>query len=520
MTTKRFVALARVSSREQEREGFSLAVQADALMRYAAGVPGGGEIVKFYRIAETASKSDERRTFRELIEYTRANSHKVDGLLFYKIDRAARNLPDYVELERLESEHGVPFISVSQPTENNPAGRMMRRTLANMASFFTEQQSVDVREGLAKRAQEGWFVGMAPYGYRNVRRGGRGLVEVDPVPAANVRRIFKLFATGDHTLDSLIAQLHAEGLRFRPSHPKFPRNSVRQFLLNPAYCGMVVHGTQIYEGKHEPLVTKALFDRVHEVLHNKSKPHSRGLKPYLYRGLFRCGECGCFVTTETQKGHNYLHCTKRVKRDCSQRFVREEQITAQITEILRSVAIPADDADWMLGQLATDQAADDAEATAVIRRLRASLSDIQQKLERLADLYTSEGLQMDEYASMRTKLLGRKRHVKDQLASIESNPLNRFEPLMRFVSDAKQAGFLATSGTDEQKRDLFRKTGSNLQLLNRELRWEPRDAWQIVQHQSRFVHKNTAASVTDAAVFGGEISHDLTDSPSSRGDRI
>ena len=59
---KRFVALARVSSREQEREGFSLEVQEDALRHYAE--LQGGEIVRFFRIAETASKSDERKTFR------------------------------------------------------------------------------------------------------------------------------------------------------------------------------------------------------------------------------------------------------------------------------------------------------------------------------------------------------------------------------------------------------------------------------------------------------------------------
>ena len=154
---KQFVALARVSSREQEREGFSLEVQEEALRRYAT--QAGGEIAKLFRIAETASKGDERKTFRELVAYAKKNAAFLDGLLFYKVDRAARNLFDYVELERLESEYDLPFISVSQPTENTPAGRMMRRTLANMASFYTEQQSVDVREGLARRVQEGWFVG-------------------------------------------------------------------------------------------------------------------------------------------------------------------------------------------------------------------------------------------------------------------------------------------------------------------------------------------------------------------------
>ena len=61
--------MARVSSREQEREGFSLEVQEDALRRYAES--HGGTIVKLFKIAETASKSDERSSFRELIAYAK-----------------------------------------------------------------------------------------------------------------------------------------------------------------------------------------------------------------------------------------------------------------------------------------------------------------------------------------------------------------------------------------------------------------------------------------------------------------
>jgi DNA invertase Pin-like site-specific DNA recombinase len=167
---KRFVALARVSSRVQEREGFSLAVLEEGLKRYAQAE--GGEIIQLFRIAETASKHEDRKAFRELVAFANKHAETLDGLLFYKVDRAARNLFDYVELERLESEYGVPFISVWQPTENTPAGRRMRRTLAYMASFFTEQLSVDVREGFSRRVREGWCVSRAPYGYRSVRTNG------------------------------------------------------------------------------------------------------------------------------------------------------------------------------------------------------------------------------------------------------------------------------------------------------------------------------------------------------------
>ena len=79
------------------------------------------------------------------------------------------------------------------------------------------------------------------------------------------------------------------------------------------------------------------------------------LKSYVYRGLFHCAECGCVVTMETQKGHNYHHCTKRVKRDCSQRYVREESVTDQIAELVTSASLPDNVADWMIGEVENDQ---------------------------------------------------------------------------------------------------------------------------------------------------------------------
>lgn len=74
---KQFAALARVSSREQEREGFSLEVQEEALKRYAT--QAGGEIVKFFKIAETASKGEQRKTFRELLAYAKKNAPFLDA---------------------------------------------------------------------------------------------------------------------------------------------------------------------------------------------------------------------------------------------------------------------------------------------------------------------------------------------------------------------------------------------------------------------------------------------------------
>jgi site-specific DNA recombinase len=345
---KRYVALARVSSREQEREGFSLAVQEDALKQYASKT--GGEIVRLFRIAETASKTDERKTFKELIAYAKKNADKLDGLLFYKVDRAARNLFDYVELERLESEQGLSFISVSQPTESSPAGRMMRRTLANMASFYTEQQSVDVREGHARRVQEGWFVGSAPYGYRNVRKDGRGLIEVDPARAANVKRILQLYAYEPLTVDQLIERLADEGLTFRNATPRFPRSSIYNILKDRCYIGEVEYGSQWYPGKHEAIIDRITWDRVQVLLGGKTYK-SLGLT--YAGGLIRCGHCGNLITGEqvtkksSGKCYVYYRCTMyNAKQGHPKIRLTEPQIDEQVLAVFKAIEQPEQVKDW------------------------------------------------------------------------------------------------------------------------------------------------------------------------------
>jgi hypothetical protein len=212
---KRFVALARVSSREQEREGFSLDVQVEALERYAER--NNGVIVKMYRIA-------------------------------------------------LESQYEIPFISVSQPTDQTPAGRMQRRVLASMASFYTEQQSLDVREGLARRVQAGLFVGMAPYGYRNVRRDGRSIVEVDEGRANNIRYVFDLYAHHNCTFDTLGERLLREGVKYSDAQPTWPRSKIAKILRDRAYIGDIFYRGQWHPGGHPALIDRVVWDRVQVLL--------------------------------------------------------------------------------------------------------------------------------------------------------------------------------------------------------------------------------------------------------------
>jgi site-specific DNA recombinase len=73
-------------------------------------------VVKLFKIAETASKRDERGTFREFTTYVKRHEHTLSGMLFVKVDRAARNIGDWADLEALAEATGVPLFFPDQPT--------------------------------------------------------------------------------------------------------------------------------------------------------------------------------------------------------------------------------------------------------------------------------------------------------------------------------------------------------------------------------------------------------------------
>ena len=421
---KQFVALARVSSREQEREGFSLEVQEDALKRYAE--QHQGKIIKLFKIAETASKRDERKTFKEMIAYAKRNSLELDGLLFYKVDRAARNLFDYVELERLESEYDVPFISISQQTENNPAGRMMRRTLANMASFFTEQMAVDISQGISRRVQEGFFPGKAPYGFQNIRTSGRSVVVTDVVAAANVKKMFQLYAYENCTLEGIVKRFADDGIEYRQSTPRWSKTSVYNMLTDRAYIGEVRYRDAWYPGKQEVIIDRSTWDRVQALLGSSQQiSHTTTYAA----DLIECGFCGHKITGElkvkkTKRGSKeycYYRCTKYNQPGHPRHRVTEAAFDKQVLAVFDKMRIEDDSVrDWFRAVLAskTRDAQSDARAQRVELQRQEKLIAAQQ--DRLLNLRINDQIDEATFSRKQTEL-------RDRLAAIklQSDVLDR-----------------------------------------------------------------------------------------------
>ncbi len=455
-------------------------------------------------LEKQSAKKPGRPVFNEMMR--RIEKGDASAIIAWHPDRLARNMRDggwIIDLFDIGKLKELKFPTVD--IQRSSQGKLTLALLFGMSKYYVDALSENIKRGKRQKVKNGIWPAVAPVGYKNDKT--TRLIVPDPNRAPLIRKTFELYATGAYTIDRLTEVMTDLGLTNHRGVKYVNRPLVRahyaRLLRNPIYYGPFYFNGELYEGKHEPLITKALFDACQKVKEERSQPKNlTELKPFLYRRLFRCGECGCFITTETQKGHNYLRCTKRVKRDCSQPYVREEAIAVQIASVLTSIVIPDDWTNWMLGELQAMQARDAASLEEVAEAARMDIDRINERLDRLMSGYLDKLFGDDEYRKQKERLLGEKQDATEKLALLVKNRSTRFEPAIRFVNSLKQAKIIASEGTGEQKRDFFKNVGSNLKLVNRTLRFEPRNAWQTVVEQAPVAQHTTAPTHVGAAAVG------------------
>jgi site-specific DNA recombinase len=482
--TKKFFIYTRKSTDDKDRQVRSISDQLVELKSLA--LKEQLEVVDVFVEKQTA-KIPGRPVFNEMV--TRMEAGEASGILAWHPDRLARNSVDGGKIIYLV-DTGV-ILEMKFPTfwfDPTPQGKFMLSIAFSQSKYYVDNLSENIKRGHRNKVKDGIWPQMAPLGYINKNR----MIVPDENIAPLIKKTFEAYATGNFTLRQLRDKFNELGLK-RKSGKELAVSNYQKLLKNPIYTGLMLYNGEIHEGKHEPIITKKLFDSVQEVMMRKSKPHSKGLKPFLYRGFFRCGECGCFITTEQQKGHNYLRCTKR-KNPCLQKYVREEIITSQIKEEIKKVSLPDDWAKWMLAENEKDKLVEAQSSTLFADSTKADISLLDSKIEKLMNAYLENTLSLEEYRDMKNKLVNEKQLLKEKLSAFEQKANNRFELTEKFLKYNME---LANEGTNEEKLHLFKKVGSNFQIKDRTVLFEPRGAWRILS-ESGFLGGNTFVSALRA----------------------
>ncbi|MGH2706152.1 MAG: recombinase zinc beta ribbon domain-containing protein [Actinomycetota bacterium] len=225
---------------------------------------------------------------------------------------------------------------------------------------------------------------------------------LDPTRALLVREAFRLW---DYSLAELQAAMAAKGLSSpharKPGAPP-PVSLFGRMLANPFYVGMVEWGGVRYPGRHKPLVSKALFNRVQEVL---AAPNTAGVRKrrhvHYLKGLLYCAECRRRLSPTLAKGtYLYLYCLgqkngQRSKTRCSQPYVMAVDAEAALEELYRRVQLPEK---WVR-RLETELEEEIVERQAVTGELRVvltqRLAELAEERQKLLQAYYANAIPLD-----------------------------------------------------------------------------------------------------------------------------
>ena len=371
---------ARVSSKEQEKEGFSIPAQLKLLQGYACS--HGLGVIKEYIDVETAKESG-RKHFEEMVRYISAHP-TVRMVLVEKTDRLYRNFKDYVRLDELDIEIHLVKEGEVLSRDSRSSQKFIHGIKVLMAKNYIDNLSEETRKGMVEKAEQGTWPSSAPVGYQNVAGSdGKRTIMADPVAGPIISNLFGWYAQGNLSLADLAVKAAEAGLVQRKSGAPIGVSTLHAMLSKRIYMGDFDWKGKTYRGRHEPLVARDLWERVQDVLATRDGRKLRSKRGFAFSGLIACGHCGCALVAEIKKQrYVYYHCTG-YKGKCPGRYVREEVLTEQFSKALSGLSLGRDTLQYLKRALQESHVDQRQEHDNAIKRLQSEYERLESRLQTL-----------------------------------------------------------------------------------------------------------------------------------------
>lgn len=412
---------ARVSTSEQAENGHSIGEQQDRMVKYCDAM--GWKHHKLYTDAGFSGATISRPAMQQLIKDVKAG--KIEKVLVYKLDRLSRSQKDTLYLiEDIFLSHDCDFVSMSENFDtSSPFGRAMIGILAVFAQLEREQIKERMIMGKQARAKSGKFNGSScpPIGYDYIN----GELVINDFEAVQIRKIFEWFASGVPVL-KITDRLNDAG--YEHKYGKWSVVSVRRALTRQTYIGMSYSKGKWYQGIHEPILDREVFDKVQSIVehtHQMMVAHGRrcGVSTSYLGGYIYCARCGNrFSKKSTDHGaHEYYICNTRSQRrflekgmTCDNPSWRMKDLDDLVFSEIKKLT---------LEDFSTESHADNRSQVIANR-----LTELDKQMERLIDLYADGKLPVGKIQAKITALNDQKSKLETELENIDKETRESLQP--------------------------------------------------------------------------------------------
>jgi site-specific DNA recombinase len=417
---KRAIIYLRVSTTEQvhtdfDADGYSIRAQREACRRIADQL--GANVIDEYVDRGESAKSAARPALQEMLRRLRAEAD-VDYVIVHKVDRLARSREDDISIAIAIRKAGAQLVSATENIDETPQGKLLHGIMATIAEFYSANLATESRKGMLQKAKSGGTPYVAPLGYLNVpeRVNGKEIrtIAVDPERAPHIRWAFEMYATGNWAMSEITNVLNDRGLHTRASrgHSESPINKshVELILKNPYYTGVVVYEGVEYPGRHEPLITRELFEHVQAIRESRAKSREKIHKhPHYLKGSLVCGHCGSRLGITNCKGNGglypYFYCLGRQKkRTCTLRHTLISEIETRVEDLWRDIQYSPDQIDRLHQAVMRDLESVCRLSEDERQRQEKRLTKLAKQRAKAKDAYYADAMALDDFRSEQQRI--------------------------------------------------------------------------------------------------------------------
>jgi len=425
----RVAIYARCSAQRQADKELSIPAQLDACRAEAR--KRGWEIVSEYVDEAESARTADRPQFQEMIAAARQKPPRFRHILVWKFSRFSRSREDSVLYKAMLQRNGVRLISLNEPLEDTPTGRMMEGMLEVLDEFYSANLAEDTVRGMRKNAELGFHNGgRTPTGYISRREGTESSPKRRLVPCPTfgpiIQRIYRMALDGEGS-SAICQALNGAGLT-TPRNKLWSKNTVLNILRNEVYTGVLVWGKRRtgrqavkaakpirIEDAHEALVSLEDHERVQTAIASRTRKriHPRRLaSSYLLSGLLRCGHCGSlFIGHPAKSGTvHYYGCQRKLKSGasaCSAKLLNQVAAEEAVIDELRREVLTPDHLRELVELVNAELAGNTQIAKEEIAVVEGQLKEARKKLDRLYEILEGGKLDLEVLAPRLRQWKGR-----------------------------------------------------------------------------------------------------------------
>lgn len=451
------VILARVSSKAQEDEGYSLDSQLKLLQGYCQ--QRELKVVKIFKIAETASKEQGRKVFHELLKYLKTG--KVFHLTVEKTDRLTRNFSDAVAIDEwLDQDARRRLHAVKESLllhkEAKSDVKFMWNIHISVAKKYSDNLREEAMKGWAEKLAQGWLPAPPPPGYKTVTVNGKKIHQPDQSSRGLMLRAFEKYLEPSQSIESISKEIELMGFRTKKGRP-FSKSHVHRILTNPFYIGINRFDGRDYPGAQEPIIPKEIFDRVQQKMRRKLTCRYRTHNP-VFKNIIRCASCERMVTWQLQKGRYYGACQRKVA-DCKlNTMLREDRLEEQLQKMLDKLVCPKQEViDWVADEMRNRHRKSIEDNEQLVNSIQMQIDRVTRMDSNLYDDKLAGDVSADVYAEKHEEFTRQKAVLEEQLSKVNQTAGQALEQKLVLFKLSQKAAQIYQKKSPIQKRTIISK---------------------------------------------------------------